>query len=99
MQLGNLARHALRRTCARLCHVNGGELDPIPSWSRVRAYHRTVSRLPAESGETVNDRFGYLCSRTAVVLRYAQLATAGPSRFLARSRLPVTDPRDQRYGR
>lgn len=28
-QLGNLAPHDLRRTCARLCHVAGGELEQI----------------------------------------------------------------------
>jgi site-specific recombinase XerD len=29
MQLDNLAPHDHRRTCARLCHVNGGELEQI----------------------------------------------------------------------
>ncbi len=28
-QLSNLAPHDLRRTCARLCHVAGGELEQI----------------------------------------------------------------------
>lgn len=28
-RLGNLAPHDLRRTCARLCHVAGGELEQI----------------------------------------------------------------------
>ena len=28
-QFGNLATHDLRRTCARLCHVAGGELEQI----------------------------------------------------------------------
>jgi site-specific recombinase XerD len=28
-QIGNLAPHDLRRTCARLCHVAGGELEQI----------------------------------------------------------------------
>jgi site-specific recombinase XerD len=27
--IGNLAPHDLRRTCARLCHVAGGELEQI----------------------------------------------------------------------
>jgi len=27
--VANLAPHDLRRTCARLCHVSGGELDQI----------------------------------------------------------------------
>jgi hypothetical protein len=29
MLLDHLAPHDLRRTCARLCHVNGGELEQI----------------------------------------------------------------------
>jgi site-specific recombinase XerD len=29
MQLDHLAPHDLRRTCAKLCHVNGGELEQI----------------------------------------------------------------------
>ena len=28
-QLGKIAPHDLRRTCARLCHVAGGELEQI----------------------------------------------------------------------
>jgi site-specific recombinase XerD len=28
-QIGNLAPHDLRRTCARLCHLAGGELEQI----------------------------------------------------------------------
>jgi integrase len=27
--INNLAPHDLRRTCARLCHLAGGELDQI----------------------------------------------------------------------
>src|SRR5437016_4585414 len=29
MHLHHLAPHDLRRTCAKLCHVNGGELEQI----------------------------------------------------------------------
>ena len=29
MQMDHLASHDLRRTCAKLCHVNGGELEQI----------------------------------------------------------------------
>ncbi len=29
LELGHLAPHDLRRTCAKLCHVNGGELEQI----------------------------------------------------------------------
>jgi integrase len=31
MQLDHLAPHDLRRTCAKLCHVNGGEIEQISS--------------------------------------------------------------------
>jgi integrase len=29
MQVDHLAPHDLRRTCAKLCHVNGGEIEGI----------------------------------------------------------------------
>ena len=44
-----LAPHDCRRTCARLCHAAGGELEQIqlPSGSRFRGNDRTVPRLQA----------------------------------------------------
>jgi len=38
MQLDHLAPHDLRRTCAKLCHVNGGELEQINSCSDMFPY-------------------------------------------------------------
>jgi integrase len=36
-EIKNLAPHDLRRTCARLCHLAGGELEQIRALSRVQA--------------------------------------------------------------
>src|SRR5215469_6544547 len=45
--LTGLAPHDLRRTCARLCHQAGGELetDPVSPRTRFNRNHRTVSGL------------------------------------------------------
>ena len=47
----NLAPHDLRRTCARLCHLAGGELEQIQflAWPRIGSDNRAVSRLQAET--------------------------------------------------
>ena len=71
IQLDNLAPHDLRRTCARLCHVNGGELEQIQfllghvSVLTTERYLRCKQNLE----KPVNDRFGCLFSRPAVDLR------------------------------
>jgi integrase len=44
---GHLAPHDLRRTCARLCHTAGGELEQI-QFPRVRANDGTLHRMPTE---------------------------------------------------
>lgn len=46
-----LAPHDLRRTCARLCHLAGGELDQIsvPAGARVHPDDRAVPRVQAEA--------------------------------------------------
>jgi integrase len=62
MQLDHIAPHDLRRTCAKLCHVNGGELEQI------QFLHGHVSVLTTERylgckqnlEEPANDRFGCL---------------------------------------
>jgi integrase len=70
MQLDHLAPHDLRRTCAKLCHVSGGELEQI----RFLLGHASVLTTERYLGckqnleEPVNDRFGCLFSR-AVDLR------------------------------
>ena len=58
--------HDLRRTCAKLCHVNGGELEQI----QFLLGHASVLTTERELGckqnpeEPMNDRFGCLFSRT-----------------------------------
>jgi integrase len=62
VQLVHLAPHDLRRTCAKLCHASGGELEQIQfllghvsvltTERYLRADHRTISRMQAESGGT-----------------------------------------------
>jgi integrase len=49
--LEHIAAHDLRRTCAKLCHSSGGELeqDPISAGACVRADDRTLSRLQTKS--------------------------------------------------
>src|ERR1700752_3671898 len=48
--IANLAPHDLRRTCARLCHASGGELEQIQFLfgTFFRSDHGTLSRLKAE---------------------------------------------------
>ena len=71
MQLDNLAPHDLRRTCARLCHLNGGELEQIQFLLGHVSVLTTERYLGCKQNlETpVNDRFGCLFSRTPVDLR------------------------------
>jgi integrase len=71
MQLDHIAPHDLRRTCAKLCHVNGGELEQI------QFLHGHVSVLTTERylgckqnlEEPANDRFGCLFASRQVDLR------------------------------
>jgi integrase len=71
MQLDNLAPHDLRRTCARLCHVNGGELEQIQFLLGHVSVLTTERYLGCKQNleKPVNDRFGCLFSRTVVNLR------------------------------
>ena len=66
MELDHLAPHDLRRTCAKLCHINGGELEQI-QFLLGHASVLTTERYPGckqNLEEPVNDRFGCLFSRT-----------------------------------
>lgn len=71
MQLGHLAPHDLRRACAKLCHVNGGELQQIQFLFGHVSVLTTERYLGCKQNleRPVNDRFGCLFSRTAVDLR------------------------------
>jgi integrase len=66
MQLDHLAPHDLRRTCAQLCHVNGGELEQIQFLLGHASVLTTERYLGCKQNleEPVNDRFGCLFSRT-----------------------------------
>jgi integrase len=65
LELDRLAPHDLRRTCAKLCHVNGGELEQIQFLLGHASVLTTERYLGCKQNleEPVNDRFGSLFSR------------------------------------
>jgi integrase len=71
MQLEHLASHDPRRTCARLCHVNGGELEQIQFFLGHVSVLTTERYLGCKQNlkEPVNDCFGYLFLSALVDLR------------------------------
>jgi integrase len=71
MQLDHLAPHDLRRTCAKLCHVNGGELEQIQFLLGHVSVLTTERYLGCKQNleEPVNDSFGCLFTRKPVGLR------------------------------
>ena len=64
LELDHLAPHDLRRTCAKLCHVNGGELEQIQFLLGHASVLTTERYLGCKQNleEPVNDRFGSLFS-------------------------------------
>ena len=66
LELEHLAPHDLRRTCAKLCHVNGGELEQIQFLLGHASVLTTERYLGCKQNleEPVNDRFGCLFSKT-----------------------------------
>jgi integrase len=58
--IGKLAAHDLRRTCARLCHLAGGELDQIQFLLGHVSIQTTESYLGCKQKlrDVVNDRMG-----------------------------------------
>ena len=62
LELDHLAPHDLRRTCAKLCHVNGGELEQIQFLLGHASVFTTERYLGCKQNlrEPVNDRFGCL---------------------------------------
>jgi hypothetical protein len=76
IQLDDLAPHPLRRTCAKLCHVNDGEVetDPIPPRTCFRANYGAISGMQAESVGTCKRPFGRLFTSGLVDLRSVHLA-------------------------
>lgn len=71
MQLVHLAPHDLRRTCAKLCHASGGELEQIQFLLGHVSVLTTERYLGCKQNleEPVNDRFGCLFAPTPVDLR------------------------------
>ena len=70
MQLDHLAPHDLRRTCAKLCHVSGGELEQIQFLLGHVSVLTTERYLGCKQNleKPVNDRFGCLFARLSVKL-------------------------------
>jgi site-specific recombinase XerD len=64
LDLDHLAPHDLRRTCAKLYHVNGGELEQIQFLLGHASVLTTERYLGCKQNleEPVNDRFGCLFS-------------------------------------
>jgi integrase len=64
LDLDHLAPHDLRRTCAKLCHVNGGELEQIHFLLGPASVLTTERYLGCKQNleEPVNYRFGCLFS-------------------------------------
>jgi site-specific recombinase XerD len=69
--LEHLAPHDLRRTCAKLCHTAGGEIEQIQFLLGHASVLTTERYLGCKQNleEPVNDRFGCLLARTSVDLR------------------------------
>jgi integrase len=65
LELDHLAPHDLRPTCAKLCDVNGGELEQIQFLLGHASVLTTERYLGCKQNleEPVNDRFGPLFSR------------------------------------
>jgi integrase len=62
LELDHLAPHDLRRTCAKLCHASGGELEQIQFLLGHASILTTERYLGCKQNleEPVNDRFGAL---------------------------------------
>jgi integrase len=65
-ELDHLAPHDLRRTCAKLCHMSGGELEQIQFLLGHASVLTTERYLGCKQNlqEPVNDRFGCLFSKS-----------------------------------
>jgi len=74
MQLGHLTPHGLRRTCAKLCHVNGGEIDqiqfllghaPMLTSERYLGYKRNLEKPVNDDVRAPSSRRAWARSRAA----------------------------------
>jgi integrase len=71
MGLEHIAPHDLRRTCAKLCYSNGGELEQIQFLLGHASVLTTERYLGSKQNldEPVNDRFGPLYKRKTSDIR------------------------------
>ena len=95
LELDHLAPHDLRRTCAKLCHVNGGELEQIQFLLGHASVLTTERYLGCKQNleEPVNDRFGSLDIWIRGVARLYGRDTLLVSRICAMTRLLVRFPK------
>jgi site-specific recombinase XerD len=70
-QLEHLAPHDLRRTCAKLCHTAGGEIEQVQFLLGHASVLTTERYLGCKQNleEPVNDRFGCLFAARTIELR------------------------------
>ena len=68
LELGNLAPHDLRRTCARLCRESGGALEQIQLLLGHASVQTTMNYLGTRQNlvEAVNDRLGIAVAEDSV---------------------------------
>lgn len=68
--LERIAPHDLRRTCARLCHTSGGELEQIQFLLGHASVQTTERYLGCKQnlGQPVNDRFALVTPRCLILL-------------------------------
>src|SRR4051794_5890098 len=88
IQLDHLAPHDLRRTCAKLCHVNGGELEQIQFLLGHVSVLTTERYLGCKQNlaKPVNDRFGSLfASRKVEMASYDEASYDTNIRYCRRS--------------
>ena len=82
--IDRLAPHDLRRTCARLCHLAGGETgsDPVSTRPRVHPDDGALSRMQAEAPDCCERPIGNR-ARCCLTCRAGADSTIRPGRLLA----------------
>src|SRR5260370_24317787 len=78
--LEHIAPHDLRRTCAKLCHSNGGELEQIQFLLGHASVQTTERYLGCKQnlGHPVNDRFNLRTDRQPQEMKFESGAVKGP---------------------
>src|SRR5678815_4079984 len=75
--LERIAPHDLRRTCAKLCHTSGGELEQIQFLLGHASVQTTERYLGCKQnlGQPVNDRFALITPRCLILLESPNCST------------------------